>query len=229
MLSKQDQLKKLVGEEAVHYIEDGMKVGLGSGSTVYWMVKKLGERIKEEGLHVEGIPSSDLTADWAKEFGVPLTNFSKVEALDVTIDGADEVDENLQLIKGGGGALFREKIIAEAAKELIIIVDESKRVKHLGRFPLPVEVLPFGWEMTKKEVAALGCEPTLRHQDNEIYVTDNGNYILDCYFNEILEPESLHKQLKLIVGVVETGLFTNMTDKVIVGGGEKVEVIQRNG
>ncbi|RKQ35659.1 ribose-5-phosphate isomerase RpiA [Oceanobacillus halophilus] len=229
MLSKQDQLKKLVGEEAVHYIKDGMKIGLGSGSTVYWMVKKLGERVKEEGLKVEGIPSSDLTGDWAKEFGVPLTDFSQVEGLDITIDGADEVDENLHLIKGGGGALFREKIIAQAAKELIIIVDQSKKVQHLGRFPLPVEVLPFGWEMTAKEVESLGCEWKLRHRENDIYITDNGNYILDCYFNEILEPEKLHKQLKLMVGVVETGLFTNMADKVIVGGGDEIEVIERKG
>ncbi|MFD1848700.1 ribose-5-phosphate isomerase RpiA [Oceanobacillus bengalensis] len=226
MLTEQDQLKKLVGQEAAHYIKDGMKIGLGSGSTVYWMIKMLGERVKE-GLHIEGIPSSNQTAEWAKEFGVPLTDFSKVEGLDVTIDGADEVDGNLNLVKGGGGALFREKVIAKAAKELIIIVDESKVVEKLGDFPLPVEVLPFGWEMTAAKIKELGCELTVRSKDNEVYVTDNGNYILDCQFGKIENPEMLDQELIQIVGVVETGLFTNMTDKVIVGSKDKVSLLER--
>src|SRR5690606_22025469 len=136
MLGEKDIGKKLAGEQAANEVQDGMKVGLGSGSTVYWMVKRLGERV-QQGLKVEGIPSSNQTEQWAKEFGVPLTDFSQVDYLDVTIDGADEVDENLNLIKGGGGALFREKVIAEAAKKFVIIDDQSKVVTQLGAYPLP--------------------------------------------------------------------------------------------
>ncbi|UZD14943.1 ribose-5-phosphate isomerase RpiA [Virgibacillus natechei] len=221
-----DNAKKLVGEEAVKYIEDGMKVGLGSGSTVYWMIKKLGEYV-EQGLDVTGVPTSQTTAQWAKEFGIPLTDFSELKQLDVTIDGADEVDENLHLIKGGGGALLREKIVASAAKELIIIVDRSKKVAHLGAFPLPVEVIPFGWEVTANNISTLGCVPKLRQKDGEVFISDNGNYILDCPFDKIPNPKTLHKELKSLVGVVETGLFVGMTDKVIVGEGDEVEVISK--
>ncbi|MBP1970704.1 ribose 5-phosphate isomerase A [Virgibacillus natechei] len=225
-MSEMDNAKKLVGEEAVKYIEDGMKVGLGSGSTVYWMIKKLGEYV-EQGLDVTGVPTSQTTAQWAKEFGIPLTDFSELKQLDVTIDGADEVDENLHLIKGGGGALLREKIVASAAKELIIIVDRSKKVAHLGAFPLPVEVIPFGWEVTANNISTLGCVPKLRQKDGEVFISDNGNYILDCPFDKIPNPKTLHKELKSLVGVVETGLFVGMTDKVIVGEGDEVEVISK--
>ncbi|MBP2076129.1 ribose-5-phosphate isomerase RpiA [Oceanobacillus polygoni] len=221
-----DELKKLVGEEAANLVKDGMKVGLGSGSTVYWMVKRLGERV-QDGLNITAIPTSNTTAKWAVEFGVPLTDFSKVQQLDIAIDGADEVDKNLQLIKGGGGALLREKVVAAAAKEFIVIVDESKLVSHLGAFPLAVEVTPFGWEITSVSIADLGGTPTLRHKDGEVFVTDNGNYILDCSFNQILDPEALQKDLKMLVGVVETGLFVGMADKVIVGKADGVSSITK--
>lgn len=224
MLNEIDEAKKLVGEEAAHYVKSGMKIGLGSGSTVYWMIRKLGEFV-QQGLDIEGIPSSNQTAQWAKEFGVPLTDFAKVDQLDITIDGADEVDRDFHLIKGGGGALFREKVIAMAAKELMIIVDKSKLVSHLGSFPLPVEVLPFGWEVTVKNIALLGCKPIIRKKDEEIFVSDNGNYILDCSFGEIDHPKKLHEQLIEIVGVVETGLFVDMADTVIVSNGSEIEVI----
>lgn len=217
-----DASKKRVGEAVVKYIKDGMKIGLGSGSTVFYMVQKLGERIKEEGLNIVGIPTSRETAEWAKEFGVPLTDLSNIQQLDIAIDGADEVDPNLQLIKGGGGALVREKIVADAAKELYVIVDASKTVDHLGAFPLPVEVVPFGWKVTAEKVAKLGCDPVLRRKDGEIFVTDNQNYILDCNFNEILEPKKLQNDLKSLVGVVETGLFMNMTTKLLVGKDEEI-------
>ncbi|RLL46753.1 ribose 5-phosphate isomerase A [Oceanobacillus piezotolerans] len=226
MLTEQDKLKKIAGEKAVEYIKDGMKVGLGSGSTVYWMIKRLGERIKQERIVVEGIPSSNKTAEWAKEFGVSLTDFSRVTELDITIDGADEVDGNLQLIKGGGGALFREKVIAQAAKQLLIIVDPSKLVKTLGAFPLPVEVLPFGWEIISKELKELGADCSLRKQNEDIYITDNGNYILDCQFSEIKDPVKLHNELIHKVGVLETGLFIDMTKTVLVGG-EELRVIEK--
>lgn len=219
-----DASKKRVGEAVVKYIKDGMKIGLGSGSTMFYMVQKLGERVKEEGLNIVGIPTSRETAEWANKFGVPLTDFSNVQQLDIAIDGADEVDPNLQLIKGGGGALLREKIVADAAKAFYVIVDASKTVDHLGAFPLPVEVIPFGWEVTATKVAQLGCDPSLRKTDGEIFITDNGNYILDCNFNKILEPKKLQNDLKSLVGVVENGLFINMTTKLLVGkDGEIIE------
>lgn len=223
-MGKTDESKKLVGEAVVKYIKDGMKVGIGSGSTMFYMIQKLGERVKKEGLNIVGIPTSRETAEWANESGVPLTDFSSVQQLDIAIDGADEVDPNLQLIKGGGGALVREKIVADAAKEFYVIVDDTKTVDHLGAFPLPVEVVPFGWEVTVAKVAEFGCDPALRSEDGVIVITDNGNYILDCLFNKILEPEKLHRNLKSLVGVVETGLFMNMTTKLLVGkDGEVIE------
>ncbi|WP_087972475.1 ribose-5-phosphate isomerase RpiA [Oceanobacillus rekensis] len=225
MLNEQDRMKKAVGEEAATLVEDGMKVGLGSGSTVYWMIRKLGELVKT-GLKIEGIPSSNQTAQWANEFGVPLTDFSKVKELDITIDGADEVDENLHLIKGGGAALFREKVIAQAAREFIIIVDSSKIVTNLGEFPLPVEVLPFSWERTANEISKLGCTPKIRKKDAEILITDNGNYLLDCPFDTISDPAKLNEAINKIIGVIETGLFIGMANKIIVGDGETINIIE---
>jgi len=223
------ETKKLVGEEVVKYIKDGMKVGLGSGSTMYYMVKKLGERIKKEGLNIEGIPTSIQTADWAKEFGVPLTDFSNLQKLDLAIDGADEVDPDLQLIKGGGGALLREKIVAASAQDFYVIVDNSKIVKHLGAFSLPVEIVPFGWEVTTSKIKKLGCQPTLRKRNGNPYITDNGNFVLDCDFKMIEESEKLHKDLICLTGVVETGLFVNMAKKVLIGQGDEVkEIDQKN-
>ena len=223
-----NQLKQLVGEEAVNYIDDGMKVGLGSGTTMYYAVKALGERVKQ-GLNIVGIPTSNQTAEWAKEFGVPLTDFREVQELDLAIDGADEVDRNLQLIKGGGGALLREKVVANAAKEFLVIVDDSKLVEHLGEFQLPVEVVPFGWEVTANKISQFGCTPVLRKVNGEVFITDNGNYILDCSFEQILDPEKLHDELISLVGVVETGLFIGMTGKVLVGKDGRVEEFGGNG
>ncbi|WP_010647832.1 ribose-5-phosphate isomerase RpiA [Oceanobacillus massiliensis] len=227
MLSEMDQMKRAVGEEAAAYVKDGMKIGLGTGSTAYWLIRRLGERVKS-GLNIEGIPSSAQTEQWAKEFGVPLTDFSRVKELDITIDGADEVDENLHLIKGGGAALFREKIIAQAANELIIIVDSSKMVTNLGKYPLPVEVLPFGWERTANEISMLGCVPNIRKKDGGNLITDNGNYILDCPFDAISDPARLNEEIRRIIGVVETGLFIGMADKILVGNGKEIKVIQKN-
>ncbi|WP_337017905.1 ribose-5-phosphate isomerase RpiA [Oceanobacillus massiliensis] len=221
-----DESKKLVGEAAVEYVTDGMKIGIGSGSTVYWMVKKLGERV-QEGLQVVGVPTSNTTAQWAEQFGVPLTDFYTVQELDLAIDGADEVDEGLNLIKGGGGALLREKIVAASAKIFIIIADHSKMVSQLGRFPLAVEVTPFGWEVTAKKIAAHGCTPVLRKEKNEVFITDNDNYILDCNFEQIPDPKQLHSDLISHVGVVETGLFTDMATKVLVGHEGKVEIVEK--
>jgi ribose 5-phosphate isomerase A len=226
VLSNIDLKKKAVGEKAVEYIQDGMTIGLGSGTTVYWMMKKLGELINK-GLNVRGVPSSLRTEGWAKEFGIPLVYFFEVSRLDLAIDGADEVDTEFNLIKGGGGSLLREKLVNDAADQLIIVVDESKLVQKLGAFPLPVEVVTFGWENTVRKISTLDCTPKLRMKDGEVFVSNNGNYIVDCEFTSISDPATLHQQLKLILGVVETGLFINMTDKVVVGEENGIKILDK--
>lgn len=225
-----DQLtlnKKAAGEKAVAYIQDGMTLGLGSGSTVYWMLKQLGELVRE-GLNVKGVPSSRRTERWAQEFGIPLADFSTVKRIDLAIDGADEVDPAWQLTKGGGGSLVREKIVDAIADQFIVIVDETKMVESLGAFPIPVEVVPFGWEVTASRIAKLGTEPKLRIKEDTIFVSDNGNYILDCPFKEITNPRWLHEEFKAMVGVVETGLFIDLADVVIVGKDKGTEIVERN-
>lgn len=226
MLSSTELMKKAAGEKAAEFVRDGMILGLGSGSTVYWLLKRLGERV-QEGLTIKGIPSSLRTEGWAKEFNIPLTDFSEVQDLDLAIDGADEIDPDFNLTKGGGGSLLREKLVDIQAKKLIIIADESKLVQQLGKFPLPVEVVPFGWEATAKRIAALGATPVLRKRDGQVFVSNNSNYILDCQFQSIPNPDELHKQLKLLLGVVETGLFIDMTDTVIIAGKEEVKVLNK--
>ncbi|GAA0447021.1 ribose 5-phosphate isomerase A [Lentibacillus halophilus] len=215
-LDEKEMAKKQAGEASVRFIENGMTVGLGSGSTVYWMIRKLSDYIRD-GMDVAAIPSSRQTEAWAREFGVPLTDFSKTQQLDLTIDGADEADREWNLTKGGGGALVREKIIASIAEQFVVIVDESKLVDQLGSFPLPVEILPFGWQATVERMRALGVEPVIRQTDGEIFVSDNGNYIVDCDAGLINHPDALHNRLKQLVGVVETGIFSGMTNKLIVG------------
>lgn len=227
MTENQDLYKKAAAELAVEYVEDGMVLGLGSGTTVYWLLKRLGELV-DQGLNIKGIPSSLRTEGWAKEFGIPLTDFSEVEMLDLAIDGADEIDPDFQLTKGGGGSLVREKLVNAHARQVIIIADGSKMVDRLGNFPLPVEVLQFAWQRTADKIAALGATPVLRERDGEVFVSNNGNYILDCAFGSIEDPRALHKELKLLLGVVETGLFIDMTDKVILAGPEGAQVINKN-
>lgn len=219
--------KRLAAETAVSYIKSGMTVGLGSGSTVDWMLKKVGERVKA-GLDIKGIPTSLKTERQAKELGIPLVDFFGVNQIDLAIDGADEIDDQLNLLKGGGGSLVREKIVDARASELIIIADQSKIVSQLGSFSLPVEIVPFGFEATARNIAEFGGVPTLREKDNRVFVSDNGNYILDCKFDNIRNPSSLHEKLKLLVGVVETGLFVGMTDKVIVAQTGKIETLVNN-
>ncbi|HDR7773666.1 MULTISPECIES: ribose 5-phosphate isomerase A [Bacillus] len=210
-------LKQIAGEYAATFVKDGMKIGLGTGSTAYWTIQKLGQRVKE-GLSIQAVPTSKETEALAQQLNIPLISLNDVQSLDLTIDGADEIDSNLQLIKGGGGALLREKIVASSSKELLIIADESKLVTHLGTFPLPVEIIPFSWKQTESKIQSLGCQTTLRLKNNEIFITDNNNMIVDCIFpNHIATPSDLHKRLKMITGVVETGLFVNMTSKAIIG------------
>lgn len=215
---EREELKKLAGEEVVKYIKDEMVVGLGTGSTVEYTLRKLGEKIKG-GLKIQGIPTSIHTKRIANEEKIPLTTLDENPEIDITIDGADEVDSYLNLIKGGGGALTREKIIAFNSKKVIIVIDDSKVVKALGiDFPLPVEVVKFGWTSTKKTLEGFDCEVKLREiMDNEPFITDNGNYILDCEFEKIENPEKLEMDINLIPGVVENGLFIGLVNEVIVG------------
>lgn len=221
-----EKSKKAAAEHAANFVKEGMVVGLGSGSTANWMIKRLGERV-QEGLNIKGIPSSFKSERLAAECGIPLTDFSSVEKIDIAIDGADEVDSDLQLLKGGGGSLVREKIVDEAAEQLIIIVDETKIVKQLGEFPLPIEVTPFGWELTAGNISKLGGKPKLRYVDGEIFVTNNDNYILDCKFPGIQKPAELHASLKLLTGVVETGLFINMADQIIIAKQDGIEILTK--
>jgi ribose 5-phosphate isomerase A len=208
--------KQAAGEKATEWVQDGMKVGLGTGSTAYYMIKKLGEMVRE-GLNIVGIPTSVQTEELARAEGIPLQTFAQTQHLDLTIDGADEFTENLNLINGGGGALYREKLVASISDQLVIIADPSKLCTYLGAYPLPVEVVPFGWEITSRRIQALGATLERRKKNDAFFLTDNGNYILDCHFGSIQDPEALNDQLRRLIGVVETGLFVGMTTCVIMG------------
>lgn len=226
-----NDLKRQAAAQALEYIESGMKLGLGTGSTAAHFVDLLGEKVKT-GLDVLCVPTSEATRAQASNLGIRLSTLDETPELDVTVDGADEMDEALRLIKGGGGALLREKIVASASQSLIIIADSSKLVENLGKFPLPIEVVPFGLTATKNLVEQLagdaGCTGSIvlrRKADGRVFVTDNGNYIFDCAFGEIGDPETLDDALKLVPGVVENGLFLGLADLGIIAGPEGVTVI----
>jgi ribose 5-phosphate isomerase A len=208
--------KKIAAGKAVEYIQNGMTIGLGTGTTAYWAIQAIGEKVRT-GLSVRAIATSLQSESLATELGIPMTRFADIDHLDVTIDGADEVDDRLNLIKGGGGALLREKIVAAATRFYIIIVDDSKLVRQLGRFPLPVEVAPFGWELTMRRLTALGCTPRMRMVGDKPFLTDNQHYILDCPFGVIADPAGLHRQVSDITGVMEDGFFIGMADVVVIG------------
>jgi ribose 5-phosphate isomerase A len=209
--------KRAAGEKAAEYVKNGMSIGLGTGSTVHWTIVKLGQMVKE-GLRIQAMPTSEQTAKLMSELGIPqLKPYPSMKKLDLTIDGADEVSSDVNLIKGGGGALLREKMIASYSTLYITVVDHSKCVSELGQFPLPVEVIKFGWELTSIQIGRLGCAPILRMKDEVPFLTDNGNYILDCSFELISKPAELTTQLNRIPGVAENGLFVNMTNILIVG------------
>ena len=219
-------MKELVGKKAAEYVESGMTVGLGTGSTAYYFVEEIGRRVKEEGLEIVGVTTSLATKKQAEALGIPLKSVDEVDYIDVTIDGADEIAPDFSGIKGGGGALLFEKIVAEQSKSVIWIVDESKMVDYLGRFPLPVEVVPYGSEQLFKRFEALGYKPTLRERDGERYLTDSKNYIIDLDVYPIKDPIAFGEKIKGMPGVVEQGLFTNMTDIVLVGTPDGVVVKQ---
>ena len=218
--------KQRSAEAACEYVKEGMIVGLGTGSTAEFAVKKLGKSVRD-GLSIRGIPTSDATKILAESEGIPLINFSETMFIDLTIDGADEIDANLNMIKGGGAALLREKIVASASREKIIIVSGGKLVKQLGTFPLPVEVIPFGWQVVFNQLESLRGNPKLRLKQGQPSVTDQGNFILDCHFRKIENAEQLEQQLNMIPGVVENGLFINLCTRMIMADGEKIIIKKR--
>jgi ribose 5-phosphate isomerase A len=220
-------MKKLAAERSVQFVENGMVVGLGTGSTTDFAIRKLGALVKG-GLRIQAIPTSLKSKRLATELEIPIIELEETTEIDVTIDGADEVDSHLNLIKGGGGALTREKIVAYHTKKEIIVVDETKIVKGLGAdFPVPVEVTKFGWAATKRTLVDLGCTAVLRTIMDEKYITDNGNYIVDCDFGRIAQPEVLEKDINAIPGVVENGLFIDLADLVIVGSRQGIMTLDQ--
>jgi ribose 5-phosphate isomerase A len=221
-----DQEKEAAARASLRFVRDGDIVGLGSGSTAAYAVRLLGERVRA-GLKIRGIPTSSQTRELATSLGVPLTTFDEVQEIDVTIDGADEVDPQLCLTKGGGGALLREKIVASASRQLVIIADSSKQVPMLGKFPLPIEVIAFAQPVVKKKIEALGASVKLRQSNGSPFVTDEGHHILDCSFGQIPDPPALARRLSDMPGVVEHGLFINMASVVLIARGQEVTELRR--
>ena len=226
-LSPIDQAKYAAARRAVEFVQDGMRVGLGTGSTAAWMVRRLAARVRDEGLRVTGVATSTRTAALAQELGIPLSTLDEVKWLDLTIDGADEVDPDLNLIKGGGAALLQEKIVATASDQMIVIADAAKQVATLGAFPLPVEVIQFGWQTTQALIGemltgldVLDRTCALRRTGDAPLVTDEGNYILDLHLKRIGDPRQLAMVLNQIPGVVENGLFIDICDVLIIGHGD---------
>lgn len=224
-ISRLDLEKQTAARAAADLVEPGSVVGLGSGSTATWAIRFLGERIRG-GLKIVGIPTSQNTKQLAEELGIPLATLDQHPQLDIDIDGADEIDPQLNLIKGGGGALLREKIIASASRRFVVVGDSAKQVAHLGRFPLPVEVIPFAQSVISKQIEALGAKVALRG-GGDPFVTDEGHHILDCTFGEILDPPGLSAKLKSIPGVVEHGLFIAMAEMALIGKDGGVKQIRR--
>ena len=223
-LSPKDQAKFVAAKRACEFVEDGMKLGLGTGSTAEWMVRCLADRIDKEGLRVKGVPTSNRTADLAKELGIETISLDQAGQLDLTIDGTDEFDENLNLVKGGGGALLQEKVVAAASDKMIVIADTGKSVNQLGKFPLPVEVLGFGINSSQSLVEKLLHSQDvdqsiikIRMSNNLPFITDEGNYILDLHLGRIGDPATLNVTLNQVPGVVENGLFVNMCDLILIG------------
>ncbi|WP_170412041.1 ribose-5-phosphate isomerase RpiA [Ruegeria atlantica] len=226
-LSPIDKAKYAAARRAADMVQDGMRVGLGTGSTAAWMVRRLGERVQQEGLRIKGVPTSTRTAQLARELGIEVVSLDQAGWLDMTIDGADEFDGDLNLIKGGGGAHLQEKIVATASDQMIVIADAGKEVETLGAFPLPVEVIPFGWQTTRTLIQetldtmdVLGTSAALRMNGEAPFVTDEGNHILDLHLQRIGNPRQLALVLNQVPGVVENGLFIDICDKVVIGHGD---------
>ncbi len=229
-LSPIDKAKFVAAKRATDFVEDGMRVGLGTGSTAAWLVRCLGDMV-EGGLRMKGVPTSTRTAALARDVGIEVISLDEAKWLDLTIDGADEFDSSLNLIKGGGGALLQEKIVATASDQMVVIADAGKEVEHLGAFPLPIEVIPFGWQTTQALIEetlismdVLGRTSSLRMNGSAPFVTDEGNYIIDLHLGRIGNPRQMALVLNQMPGVVENGLFIDICDTVILGFGDgKVE------
>ena len=231
-MSQVDRAKFAAAKRASAFVESGMKVGLGTGSTAAWLVKCLGERVRSEGLQITAVPTSSRTAELARDVGITIISLDEARWLDLTIDGADEYDPELNLIKGGGGALLQEKIVATASDRMIVIADATKRVETLGAFPLPVEVIGFGMKTTQLLIEemldgldVMGNTAKPRMDGDHLYVTDEGNHILDLHLGRIGNARQLALVLNQIPGVVENGLFVDICDVIITGHGDgKVEM-----
>ncbi|MEM9048919.1 MAG: ribose-5-phosphate isomerase RpiA [Pseudomonadota bacterium] len=226
-LSAQDRAKYAAAHAALGELRDGMRVGLGTGSTAAWFLRLLADRIRLEGLQVTGVPTSLATGQTAEQLGIPLSTLDDTGWLDLTVDGADEIDPDLMLIKGAGGALLQEKIVASASERMVVIADDSKAVSQLGAFPLSIEVVPFGWETTKLVVEEAlqsadvsGFETSLRLLNDEPFMTDEGHFIIDLHCRRIGRPEELAVMLNMVPGVVETGLFIDIADAAFLGSAD---------
>lgn len=226
-LSPVDTAKFAAAKRASAFVKNGMKVGLGTGSTAAWLVKCLGERVKHEGLRFTGVPTSTATAKLAGDLGIPITTLDEAGWLDLTIDGADEFDNELNLIKGGGGALLQEKIVATASDRMIVIADKTKKVETLGAFPLPVEVIGFGMKTTKRlleemleSLDVMGNTGKFRMKGDQLFVTDEGNHIVDLHLGRIGNARQLSLVLNQVPGVVENGLFIDICDVIVTGHGD---------
>lgn len=223
----QNDEKRQVAKRAAGIVEDGMAVGIGTGSTSHMFIEELAARVKQAGLHIRCVASSNASQEFGTSLGLEVTSLAELPELDVYIDGADEVAPGLALIKGGGGALLREKIVASASKRFVVIADSSKVVELLGKFPLPVEVVKMAMPVVESKLAKLGYRPVLRrHPDGALYLTDESNYILDCHCEEISDPVDVADRIRAIVGVVEHGLFLNMASLALIATPEGVRELR---
>ena len=224
-----EALKEEAGIAACAYVKSGMKVGLGTGSTVKYTILELGRQVREEGLEIVGVPTSLATRDLAIEVGITLADLDDLNGLDVVIDGTDEFDPQFQLIKGGGAALLREKVVAQSSASMVVVADERKQVATLGAFPLPIEVTPFSYNTTKRAIEqSLGCNVSMREKDGTLLTTDNGNFIADAHTGPTLtHPEETERKLLNLAGVVQVGLFNNMCDVVVLASSDGVSVLEK--
>jgi len=226
MESPKDKAKKAAGYAAAELIQENMTIGLGTGTTAFYFIERLGERCRQ-GLHISAVSTSQKSWDLAREAGIPIRDIDSYTSLDLVVDGADEIDSQKRMIKGGGGALLREKIVATMSKEMIVIIDRQKLVEKLGAFPLPLEIVSFAWKATVLHIQDLGFKGAIRQtKEGKSYITDNGNLIFDIHFpSPISNPEEIDRQIRKIPGVLETGFFFNLAGKVIIGYSDgKVEI-----
>jgi ribose 5-phosphate isomerase A len=217
--------KRIAGQKATEYIKDGMILGLGTGSTAYYMIKRVGELV-QLGMNLKAVATSKSTECLANELHIPLVQIDEIDRIDLCIDGVDEIDKHFNAIKGGGGALFREKIVANLANEVIWIMDDSKLVDSIGAFPLPIEILPYGYTQVIRKLKEYSFNPIIRMKDGNVFITDNGNYIVDLHIGNPIDIHDIYNKVNGITGVLEIGLFINMCSRIIIGTDKGVKVIE---